>query len=203
MIDELYQKTIKELKSYCKEKGYKGYSKLKKFNLIEFIKNKSKCCKTCQKKIDPNQPFITHNEDEYEHIKCYKKEECTEKECTICLEKINDDFFITECDHYFHKNCINKWYNTSQECPNCRGPIYKILDIDGFVLKLDDKIKDNKKKMTNERNRRKKKKLKSKLETEFRLIIQNYLDFYLRNTTETREIAINTLYTMIDSLAFQ
>ena len=57
--------------------------------------------------------------------------------------------------------------------------------------------------MTNERNRRKKKKLKSKLETEFRLIIHNYLDFYLRNTTETREIAINTLYTMIDSLGFQ
>jgi len=64
-------------------------------------------------------------------------------------------------------------------------------------------MKDNKKKLINEHNRRKKKKLKSKLETEFRLIIHNYLDYYIRNTTETREIAINTIYTMIDSLGFQ
>ena len=200
---ELCQRTLKELKLYCKKKGYKGYSKLKKFDLIEFIKNKSKSCKTCQKKIEFNEAFITHNEDNYEHLKCYKEEEECKKDCTICLENINDDFFITECDHHFHKNCINKWYGTSQECPNCRGPIYKILDIDGFVLKLDDKMKDNKKKLINEHNRRKKKKLKSKLETEFRLIIHNYLDYYIRNTTETREIAINTIYTMIDSLGFQ
>jgi len=85
----------------------------------------------------------------------------------------------------------------------CRGHIYEILDIDGFVLKLDDKIKDNRLQLSKINNTRKKKKLKSKLETEFRLIIHNYLDFYIRNTSETREVAMNTIYTMIDSLGFQ
>ena len=78
----------------------------------------------------------------------------------------------------------------------------EILTIDGFVLKLDDKIKDNTLKLS-KISGKKKKRLKSKLETEFRLIIHNYLDFYIHNTTETRDVAMNTIYTMIDSLAFR
>jgi len=210
---------VKTLKDLCKKEGYKKYSKLKKKDLIQFIINNKKInfktCKTCEEKINFDEPFINHtnntNSNEiYEHLKCYKEciktkctKECTEKECSICLDDIVDDFFVTACGHQFHKKCILKWYNTSQECPLCRGHIYEILDIDGFVLKLDDKIKDNRLRLSQIENRRKKKKLKSKLETEFRLIIHNYLDFYLRNTTETREVAMNTIYTMIDSLGFQ
>lgn len=210
MEDKLKKWKVKTLKDLCKKEGYKGYSKLNKKKLIQFIINNEKknfkTCKTCKGKINIDEPFINHNNKIYEHLRCYNKcnkTECNEKDCSICLDEILNDFFITDCGHHFHKKCITKWYNTSQECPLCRGHIYEILDVDGFVLKLDDKIKDNRLHLSKINNTRKKKKLQSKFETEFRLIIHNYLDFYIRNTTETREIAINTIYTIIDSLGFQ
>jgi tRNA A-37 threonylcarbamoyl transferase component Bud32 len=44
-----------------------------------------------------------------------------EEDCTICLEKINNNYHKTSCNHYFHNNCINSWKNTGQNsCPNCR-----------------------------------------------------------------------------------
>ena len=74
--------------------------------------------------------------------------------------------------------------------------------MNGFVLKIDDKVKNDRLILSRINNRVEKKKVKSKLDTEFRLIIYNYLDCYIRNTTETRNVAMNTIYTIIDSLGF-
>jgi hypothetical protein len=214
MEETLKKYKYKKLKELCKKENIKGYSKFKKSELIKFIienrKTNFKSCKTCEEKIDLDESFINHTDEIYEHLKCYNKArkekgeilKCDKYECSICLDNIEDNFFVTDCGHQFHKKCILKWYNSSQECPNCRGHIYEILTIDGFVLKLDDKIKDNAL-ILSKTNGKKRRKLKSKLETEFRLIIHNYLDFYIQNTTEPREVAMNTIYTMIDSLAFR
>jgi len=175
MEETLKKYKMKKLKELCKKENIKGYSKFKKSELIEFIiekrKTNFKSCKTCEEKIDFDQSFINHSNEIYEHLKCYNKKknekskvECGKYECSICLDDIEDDFFVTECGHQFHKKCIHKWYNSSQECPNCRGHIYEILTIDGFVLKLDDKIKDNTLKLS-KISGKKKKRLKSKLET--------------------------------------
>ena len=46
--------------------------------------------------------------------------------CSICLEDINDDYYITHCMHEFHGKCIISWIKQLQNdsdmqvCPYCR-----------------------------------------------------------------------------------
>ncbi len=51
-----------------------------------------------------------------------KSDDCS---CSICLEDITKDKFITDCSHVFHKKCIIDWIvqidiNKKQFCPYCR-----------------------------------------------------------------------------------
>lgn len=47
------------------------------------------------------------------------------KECSICLEKINegDNLSTIDCAHTFHLKCIVEWGKYKQECPLCRTKI--------------------------------------------------------------------------------
>jgi len=205
MIDQFKKLTISKLRELCKKENYKGYSKLKKKELIEFIQNQEKKlinCKTCKKKIYNNQSYINHPNKIMEHIECYIIEKKEKTECSVCLEEITNDLFITDCKHKFHKKCINQWYDHSSECPNCRGNIYKILSTHEFVMKLDDKIKNAWSKINFIQDEIEKDSLKKEIETEFRLIIHNFMRYYLTNTSDSLEIAINTLYNIIDELGF-
>ena len=151
-MEKTFEKsTMIELKTLCRKEKYKGFSKLKKKELIEFIiiNKKKNNCKTCGKYIYDDQAYINHGEN-LEHLECYglqNKKTIDINECSICLEELVDDLFITECGHKFHSNCIKKWYGHSPECPNCRGDIYEILSVDGFIMKLDDKIKSTRTKI--------------------------------------------------------
>lgn len=51
-----------------------------------------------------------------------RNEDDLEKECTICMDEIKDDGFVTKCQHRFHKNCLNEWISqySNTECPICR-----------------------------------------------------------------------------------
>ena len=45
--------------------------------------------------------------------------------CSICLEDIKEDKFVTNCSHVFHGKCILNWIseidiNKKQVCPYCR-----------------------------------------------------------------------------------
>ena len=44
-----------------------------------------------------------------------------EKECIICLEKIDFQQKITmiKCGHMYHTSCINKWFEKKKCCPLC------------------------------------------------------------------------------------
>jgi hypothetical protein len=209
-MEETFKKlNMIQLKGLCRTGNYKGFSKLKKKELIQFIilnqRKNCKICKSCNKKIYLNQPYINHGET-IEHLDCYNLENKTKtqnsNECSICLDDLEEDLFITDCGHQFHSKCIKKWYGHSPECPNCRGDIYEILSVNGFIMKIDDKIKNTRAKIDLIENDRKKRKMADKLETDFRLIIQNFLDYYLTNTSEPRESAMNIIYTMIDNLGF-
>lgn len=54
--------------------------------------------------------------------------------CSICLENINDDYYITECLHEFHQKCIIDWIkqidniNNIQVCPYCRSDLVYSVD---------------------------------------------------------------------------
>lgn len=51
------------------------------------------------------------------------------KECTICLEELNDSScfgYIQGCNHYYHSHCITQWSNNSNSCPTCRKLYYNI-----------------------------------------------------------------------------
>ena len=41
-------------------------------------------------------------------------------ECSICLNKIENDFYKTDCNHIFHSKCYEKWMNYNTNCPLCR-----------------------------------------------------------------------------------
>lgn len=45
------------------------------------------------------------------------------KECTICLEKIDKNYIIKRlnCGHVYHRRCYEDWMNTQTVifCPNC------------------------------------------------------------------------------------
>ena len=45
--------------------------------------------------------------------------------CSICLEDIKEDKFVTDCSHIFHKKCMLEWIlqvdnDKKQVCPYCR-----------------------------------------------------------------------------------
>ena len=42
------------------------------------------------------------------------------EECSICLNKIENDFYKTDCNHRFHRKCYEKWMNYNINCPLCR-----------------------------------------------------------------------------------
>ena len=55
-------------------------------------------------------------------------------ECMICLEPLEYDIAILDCNHKIHYRCIQKWIETKKNilniCPVCNknGEIINILD---------------------------------------------------------------------------
>lgn len=48
------------------------------------------------------------------------------EECSICMEPITSDFFITGCNHIFHELCMCEWITYNRHfplCPICRSEI--------------------------------------------------------------------------------
>lgn len=43
--------------------------------------------------------------------------------CSICMEKMNENYIILKCRHYFHEACLWDWAYVKQECPCCKGAI--------------------------------------------------------------------------------
>lgn len=129
---------VPDLKNICRERKIKGYSKLRKLEIIDLIiKNtkieKNKCCKTCNKKIEKEE-CITYSNNTYEHLECYNKKNnlhIIKHNCSICMEDIEkEDEFKTECSHYFHKKCIEQWDRMDtcrNKCPNCRQQMKSIM----------------------------------------------------------------------------
>jgi hypothetical protein len=44
-------------------------------------------------------------------------------DCSICLNKLEDDVIITDCNHQFHRNCIRDLIIVTNVCPLCRNNI--------------------------------------------------------------------------------
>jgi SUMO ligase MMS21 Smc5/6 complex component len=54
-------------------------------------------------------------------LETIKEEKDMDKDCPICLEKMDDAFSLTSaCNHTFHETCLNKWLEKSPTCPYCR-----------------------------------------------------------------------------------
>lgn len=43
------------------------------------------------------------------------------KNCSICVESIEKDAYMTGCYHLFHTTCISKWLERNKTCPTCRA----------------------------------------------------------------------------------
>jgi len=59
----------------------------------------------------------------------------TEEECSICLEKLENEIAHLSCDHFFHYHCIGSWIQKNQQknsnainCPMCNQE-FEILNI--------------------------------------------------------------------------
>ena len=52
--------------------------------------------------------------------------------CVICLDRLNNNLLITQCNHLFHKKCILKWKSNCESnftCPICRCNITQLNTI--------------------------------------------------------------------------
>jgi hypothetical protein len=79
------------------------------------------------KNITENSTLLLQNKKKYVQNIIQNFNDCVDKNCSICIEKIEDDnFCILTCGHYFCKNCIveyisvNKSPNNIYNCPICR-----------------------------------------------------------------------------------
>ena len=55
--------------------------------------------------------------------------------CSICLDVMETDVLVLECNHIFHKNCLKKWI-----CPICRTSINvcKVFNINHAICNGDE-----------------------------------------------------------------
>ena len=91
-------------------------------------------------------PDLSSNRDSFTNI--------NKKNCSICLDDIDDDEKFLLCSHTFHSKCIIKWtkrqfINKSDNylCPLCKDPYniklmitnifdYKLSILDNYIYKL-------------------------------------------------------------------
>lgn len=101
--------TVVALRKLAKDIKLRGYSRLRKAELIKFIiKNTS------------GQTYIEMQVEEQQVGK--EKEELCEESCSICLENIEKRKKKTlKCKHTFHNTCVNEWLKVSTTCPVCRN----------------------------------------------------------------------------------
>ena len=58
----------------------------------------------------------------------------TDEECSICLEKLENEIAHLTCNHFFHYRCIGEWINNNIKnkkktyCPICNQE-FEILNI--------------------------------------------------------------------------
>jgi hypothetical protein len=119
--------TVKQLKAIAKEYKIKGYSTMKKEELLKSIKkyseneteNGSKCNGLCYENNTLKKCSIITNEKYcILHRDRYKLE--IPDECTICFGNIDVNKVIPlSCGHWFHKECLIP--TNIHFCPICRG----------------------------------------------------------------------------------
>lgn len=59
------------------------------------------------------------------------------EECSICLEKLNNNHISLPCKHHFHEKCIMRWFDSKHECPLCREKYRLVLNKDTYNYNAD------------------------------------------------------------------
>ena len=141
----MYSQSVKQLKSIAKEYKIKGYSTMKKDELLNSIKqyiekeskNELKCNGLCYENDTLKKCSIITNEKYcLLHRDRYKLE--IPDECTICFENIDVNKVIPlSCGHWFHKECLIP--TNVHSCPICRGCMDK-LDINYIFGKFHKSV---------------------------------------------------------------
>ena len=44
-------------------------------------------------------------------------------DCMICLDKLNNESYVLNCNHKFHTNCLSKYLKVKNNCPLCNSKI--------------------------------------------------------------------------------
>ena len=63
-----------------------------------------------------------------------------DKYCGICLEAIDKNLYVTDCNHIYHRKCLVNWNKSGEKnakkCPSCRK-LYTIPPSTGFKFPLE------------------------------------------------------------------
>lgn len=125
---DLSSQSVKQLKTIAKNYNIKGYSTLKKDDLLKVINDKitkdnkeknSRCnALICDDGKLNNCTIKTNDKYCVLHRNKYKYD--VPDECTICLDTIDTSKSIPlSCGHWFHKDCLKP--TNVHKCPLCRG----------------------------------------------------------------------------------
>ena len=113
---DMLNSTVSQLRQLCRSKGFTGYYKLRKSQLISFI---------CQK----DKELSERRTQQEERIGQQKKKEIYKvqptsppPDCPICLEPINENEnpITMPCSHKLHFGCFVNLCRSSGACPMCR-----------------------------------------------------------------------------------
>ena len=80
----------------------------------------------------------------------------TEEECSICLEKLENEIAHLTCQHFFHFHCISSWIQKNKQmnfneinCPMCNQE-FEILNI---YLPVETKTQNQVKKINTHKSK--------------------------------------------------
>lgn len=60
--------------------------------------------------------------------------------CSICIDTIDSNLYVTDCEHKFHQECIEThviYSNDQVKCPICRTILFKKTYDDNYNRDLD------------------------------------------------------------------
>jgi hypothetical protein len=60
-----------------------------------------------------------------------------DKECIICLDNKETEWFALECHHEYHKKCIHTWMHVRMTCPICIRIIHPIYREESYIVVHD------------------------------------------------------------------
>jgi len=80
-------------------------------------------CFFCKRDDNNDAPVNCIKTIRYKKSSSFRKANCGNERCTICLEDFNknEEIQLAPCNHGYHKECLANWLTVKSSCPMCQA----------------------------------------------------------------------------------